>query len=1263
MATLGLSHVYGMKSAVGGASAQFFSEHGVIYAAGRNVVLCDCQRRFQKYIPATPGMEGVSAIALSANRRFVAIAERGGTERPPSLSITDVFTLKRRKDLLPADAGGPGWSAAAASAAAAAANAPAAGTAGGTAGPGAAAIGDGAAQGQAPGSAGSLAAALAAAQQSKEFVSAAFSADAKYVVAQAGAPDWTLYCWAWEKGKGFNAKSANREGMTAVQVLFAPADSTLVSVCGNGLYRLYRCGEGALKPLPVPPSTAKQLLTQSFVCHCWVTDERVAAATASGELLVFEQAEYRATVPLPAGAPAITCLSPVSKGFICGDAAGSVHLYEATGDASYFRLRASCSIGGLSLAPAAKKSDGGADDGASGPSGPGQASALSTRVVHVAPSVTEGTIAAVLENNELHLLALNTTTAVVKRDEAYAGLPRSCHSQQITGLDVCLRKPLVVTSSTDRTIRVFNYRSNTVDIHKAFPQEAYSVAVHPMGNQLLIGFVDKLSFANLLLDDIQIVYEIDLKGCREVRFNNGGNLMAAVQGQNIYLYSSYTLELVGTLKGHSQRIRSIWFSSDDTRIVSAAADGAIYLWDVMRLRRLQDSVVMRTVQFGAVCCSADASIVYAAGSDRTLKEFVEWQVKAEFSADSAVTALAISHAVPGASGSQLLFAGTSTGAVRVYRTPVHSSGILQAAGPSGAGPAAGGEATSVSEILCHTGPVARLRVSRDNGLVFSAGEDGTVFVLDVRDPSGKIRSLQELDFSDEVLVTKAILEEHQVTLSESRNRLAEREREHADQLKLREIGHAERLREITERHAKDVELAAARYEALSREKDALEASYKDKLTKQTSESQRRIEELEHKYQSKIVSEGERYTSLASKKTEMQETYDSQLRGTRDSHARELAEAQAQWEARLKRADDEIRALKEERAQLIEEHNAHRKRLEEDADAELAEHKSLMETRLANETEAHIATKNSREAQAKRVKMIQKELEDQRKEAVDQQQHISELEEQVQQLEKERDLQQLEMREWDSTVREKDKRIAELKRQATELEKFRFVLDFKIQELTAQVAPLNAEIASQREQIRKMNEELGANHKKFNDLTFTITTQRQKIGALTKELGDQRKRSTERDTLIKRFQADVHAGARHLQDFAKLKECIRLLYVRYGAADAGEAEDASQSTDVHEELARQRDHLERALDTLQRKAAKEAEILHKENTRIMRENVGLIAELNELRREVKDTRTALKERDLGVPSRVMPSIEMQRMMELQKEEGGCGEVVVSFLRKG
>ena len=56
-----------------------------------------------------------------------------------------------------------------------------------------------------------------------------------------------------------------------------------------------------------------------------------------------------------------------------------------------------------------------------------------------------------------------------------------CHNGPISGLDVCQRKPLVVTCGADRSIRVWNYLTMELELSKEFEETVESVALHPTG--------------------------------------------------------------------------------------------------------------------------------------------------------------------------------------------------------------------------------------------------------------------------------------------------------------------------------------------------------------------------------------------------------------------------------------------------------------------------------------------------------------------------------------------------------------------------------------------------------------------------------------------------------------------------------------------------------------------------------------------------------------------------------------------------------------
>jgi cilia- and flagella-associated protein 57 len=92
--------VFGLKGDVNN-NVLYLDEQSIIYPAGSNAVLYNTENKTQKFIPATEKSEGMTAIACSGNKRFVAIAERGDK---PSCVIYDVHSMRRRKTLTIAEA-------------------------------------------------------------------------------------------------------------------------------------------------------------------------------------------------------------------------------------------------------------------------------------------------------------------------------------------------------------------------------------------------------------------------------------------------------------------------------------------------------------------------------------------------------------------------------------------------------------------------------------------------------------------------------------------------------------------------------------------------------------------------------------------------------------------------------------------------------------------------------------------------------------------------------------------------------------------------------------------------------------------------------------------------------------------------------------------------------------------------------------------------------------------------------------------------------
>ena len=159
---------------------------------------------------------------------------------------------------------------------------------------------------------------------SGEFNSIAFSPDSKYLAAQSGSPDWTLYLWVWEKNKLLTtARTCNPVGANAAsvtQISFAPQDNTLLAVSGKNVLKTLRFHEGALKQ-----QAFHKLEPQLFTQHCWIGEDRVIIGNESGQVHILDSGELKSTLTL--GTQTIGAVAGFSRGFIAG-CGGTVHVYE-----------------------------------------------------------------------------------------------------------------------------------------------------------------------------------------------------------------------------------------------------------------------------------------------------------------------------------------------------------------------------------------------------------------------------------------------------------------------------------------------------------------------------------------------------------------------------------------------------------------------------------------------------------------------------------------------------------------------------------------------------------------------------------------------------------------------------------------------------------------------------------------------------------------------------------------------------------------------
>jgi len=1020
-----------------------------------------------------------------------------------------------------------------------------------------------------------------------EFLCVAFSADSKYLITQTGRSpsakhDWSLLYWVWDKQRCMaSIKVSNPQNALIRECSFNPTDSSIVCVIGDGILKFMQLKDG-FKTLPVAPAKL-----QSFMCHTWLHDDKMLVGADNGDLLLFDNAgEFQTVLPTSPGEPrAATCMIPFSKGFIIGGDDGRIRIYEKSDEPKELYRQ--------------------------------------TKLLQVEPNSGSAVRSLALSPSE-ELLGVSTSTAqlyqlsllgqdLMKAEESPAFEPvlSYFHTGAILGLDVCIRKPLVVTCGIDKSARVWNYFEKTCVMCRWFNEEAYSIAFHPSGFHLIIGQSDKLRLMNLLMEDMKTYKDIAIKQCRECRFSNGGQYFAAVNTNAtnaIQVYKTYTCEPIETLRGHTNKVRSVAWTADDSMLVSTGADGAVYEYYVQAEtgnpgrdgRRVHD-FVQKTSSFSCVIVHADQSsnfnTMYVVGNDQLLRKVYKGESSGTVKAGTTLGQIVLANSGKG------LFAAVAEpdapGRIRCYKFPLNG----------------GDNSCEWTDFSAHAAPATRLRISADDFYLFSTAEDGTLFVFDVKRKDRNVSKRDKesaLPLADEILVTRTFLDDKQGQLNEFERQVDELSNQQEFQLRHRDSSHKEEMVAMDEKYTAEIDEERQKYEVLREEKNDAEMEAEENIKSLLEHHAKQDQDLEQSFQEKMMEEVNKYQKLAAERDEIHRRWGEQHQRMIAEHQKRVNEMQAQFAA-AQRADMEaIERVLNEKALAENVHAETMRQLELDTDREIEELKEDKETRLKAERDDKVRLRGQAGIHKRNGEELNKQMQQKDDELQRYKEEARKKEEKIQQLNKERDHNAKEIRHRDITIGDKEGKIYELKKQNQELEKFKFVLDYKIRELKAQIDPKNDKIAEMKKEIQAMDSDLEDYHRKNTQLQVNIKQLDSKHRTLQEDIVSQRKKITDCQTVIKRFKTDLHECVQFIQEPRLLKESVTALYKKYVPNGVKKQE---LDTDIQREYNRQRDYLEKSVDNLKRKLLKDSDVHRQDNTRVLQENVQLIIEINNLRREI------------------------------------------------
>nr|PNR46824.1 hypothetical protein PHYPA_013944 [Physcomitrium patens] len=481
---------------------------------------------------------------------------------------------------------------------------------------------------------------ISASAGSHEYISLSYTCDGKHLAALGGPPEWLLQLWHVRKTKVLcSIKTVTLNSTGAYQVRCCPVDKNWFTVCGDGFAKTYKMVDTDLRQVSTDYTNQEG---RKVFCHSWIPrsavksaeDEETKAkggkglngkitvvkkankemklkgnevvkcgcvyALDSGELLYVNHGEVIAKIPMQESGDEVCIVQtilPYSKGFICGEN-GKVSVYDYDKDHKTYKKVRSIKV-----------------------------EETNARVHGLALSSEEDVLICLLSTNRLIHLCFDEIDTMSADTVSKKVQAQSYHQAFITGMDTCLLKPFVVTCSKDNSVRVWNFEDRSCEILKFFPSEALSVSIHPNGLYLLVGCMDCLHLLNMVIDDLSLWKEFpSVKGCTDCAFSRGGQCFAAATGNVIHVISTYTGQIIGHLRGHTNKIISLMSSKQYNNYNASIVNGRLILPIVMissfgcQATGLFHEVKLFAASVVKVCLSSD-NFLFCASEDGLIMMF------------------------------------------------------------------------------------------------------------------------------------------------------------------------------------------------------------------------------------------------------------------------------------------------------------------------------------------------------------------------------------------------------------------------------------------------------------------------------------------------------------------------------------------------------------------------------------------------------------------------------------------------------------------
>ena len=370
------------------------------------------------------------------------------------------------------------------------------------------------------------------------------------------------------------------------------------------------------------------------------------------------------------------------------------------------------------------------------------------------------TLAISFKTNEIAYIGLENVINNLKNSEYDLKFNVICegfHNGPITCMDVASQRPIIITcSKNDKTIRIWNYLTGNCEYCKIILEERenneereiniLAVAIHPNGYYLAISDIEMIRFFHLCYQELrfynndQVGNEQNKTNCTILKFSHEGHLLGAVNDKKVYILKSLTRE---TLKSYNIKrntiIISLYFHYDDSFFYTCDNKGNIIQYNLFDFtiskfinngNIYNDSLICKNYNYAKKVNNlqerinlTDTIINIGQKQEKYILSKIEFKPNKLDTEQEKYNigyinekSICCCHLVTKRYELQAYIVGSESGKIYLYKDKMNKNDLIQ------------DNIEYYDMMYTHNKKINYIFYIREHNLIFSAGEDGNIFI-------------------------------------------------------------------------------------------------------------------------------------------------------------------------------------------------------------------------------------------------------------------------------------------------------------------------------------------------------------------------------------------------------------------------------------------------------------------------------------------------------------------------------------------------------